>query len=165
MNIQNSLKSDFEWWSRTIEHPFCNIKIDIITTWRFSLMPQLRGGGLRVGIRKPVACGVKMNVVDIHFFEILAAFIGLKIFAKDLSNSQILLCIDNTTAIFYVNRMGGIQFPHLTDVTKQLWQWCEYRHLYVFASYIRSSDNFDADQESRRRYTSRYCVATCRLCL
>jgi hypothetical protein len=48
--------------------------------------------------------------------------------------------------------MGGIQFPHLTDVTKQLWQWCEHKKLFVFASYIRSSENKLADEESRRTH-------------
>ncbi|KAH9641145.1 hypothetical protein HF086_013002 [Spodoptera exigua] len=46
--------------------------------------------------------------------------------------------------------MGGIQFPYLTEITKTLWQWCEQRNIYVFASYIRSSDNIEADAESRR---------------
>lgn len=46
--------------------------------------------------------------------------------------------------------MGGMRFPHLTQLTKELWQWCESRRIHVFASYIRSSDNCVADAESRR---------------
>lgn len=48
--------------------------------------------------------------------------------------------------------MGGIQLPHLTNVTKQLLQWCEHRKLFMYASYIRSSDNSNADWESRRTH-------------
>lgn len=58
--------------------------------------------------------------------------------------------IDNSTAIAYINRMGGIQFPHLSKLSREIWQWCETRGLYVFASYISSVDNYIADAESRR---------------
>lgn len=57
--------------------------------------------------------------------------------------------IDNTTAISYINRMGGIQFPHLNDLARSIWQWCEQRRLWLFASYINTKDNIEADEESR----------------
>lgn len=86
----------------------------------------------------------------INFLELLAAFFGLKCFARDRSSCDILLRIDNTTAISYINRMGSVQFPHLNSLTKQMWQWCEQRDLFIFASYIESNRNIDADRESRR---------------
>lgn len=43
----------------------------------------------------------------INYLELLAAFFGLKCFAKDLREYNILLRIDNTIAIAYINRMGG----------------------------------------------------------
>lgn len=45
--------------------------------------------------------------------------------------------------------MGGIQFPRLNSITRDIWQWCEDRHLWIFGSYIASRDNLDADRESR----------------
>lgn len=48
--------------------------------------------------------------------------------------------------------MGGVQFPHLTSITKELWQWCEERNLFVLASYIRSAENDVADAESRKTH-------------
>lgn len=88
---------------------------------------------------------------SINFLEILAAFFGLKCFAADLRDCQILLHIDNTTAISYINRMGGIQFLNLNEVTRNLWQWCEERNIWVYATYISSSDNVEADFQSRRQ--------------
>lgn len=46
--------------------------------------------------------------------------------------------------------MGGVQFPHLTQIIKNIRQWCEVREIFVYASYIRSADNVVADAESRR---------------
>lgn len=74
---------------------------------------------------------------------------ALKCFAEDSSNCEILLRIDNTTAIAYVNKMGGVQYLGLDKVAKDIWRWCEERNIWLFASYIRSKDNVEADQGSR----------------
>lgn len=71
--------------------------------------------------------------MHVNYFEILAAYFGIKIFAEHLSNCQILLCMDDITAISYINCMRGIQYSHLTKVTKSLWQWYEARNLHVYA--------------------------------
>lgn len=86
----------------------------------------------------------------INLLELKAAFIGLKCFARNKYNSEILLRIDNTVAISYINRMGGIQYTHLNYITRNIWEWCEERRLYIFASYIKSKENVEADEESRR---------------
>ncbi|XP_048486562.1 uncharacterized protein LOC119691092 isoform X1 [Plutella xylostella] len=85
----------------------------------------------------------------INYLELLAAFLGLKSFASELLNCTVLLRIDNTTAISYINRMGGIQFPHLNSLSRDIWQWCEKRDLFLFASYVNTKEN-RADAESRR---------------
>lgn len=45
--------------------------------------------------------------------------------------------------------MGGIQHPNLNNLAKQIWQWCEERGLFIFASYIQSKHNVEADAASR----------------
>lgn len=85
----------------------------------------------------------------INLLELKAAFYTLKCFASDLSDCYILLRLDNTTAISYINHFGPIQYLHLTLMTKQLWRWCEERNIFLFASYITSIDNTIADRESR----------------
>lgn len=56
----------------------------------------------------------KISELDLHinYLELLAVFLALKYFASKQSNCSILLRVDNTTAISYVNRMAGIQYPH-----------------------------------------------------
>lgn len=86
----------------------------------------------------------------INYLELLAIFLALKCLVAEKSNIAILLRVDNTTAISYINRMGGIQFPHLNELARTIWQWCEKRGLWLSASYINSRDNKEADEESRR---------------
>lgn len=85
----------------------------------------------------------------INWLELAAALYGIKSFTKNVTNSNILLRVDNTTAIAYINRMGGIKYKNLNQITRELWQYCESKNLWVFASYINTNDNTEADKESR----------------
>lgn len=46
--------------------------------------------------------------------------------------------------------MGSIQHPHLNDLARNIWQWCEARNIWLYASYINTRDNKEADFESRK---------------
>ncbi|XP_071580154.1 uncharacterized protein [Temnothorax nylanderi] len=85
----------------------------------------------------------------INFLELLAISLALKCFAQNLSNCEILLRVDNTTAISYINRMRGTKVPKLNRLVREIWQWCESKSLWLFASYIPSKENTEADRESR----------------
>lgn len=45
--------------------------------------------------------------------------------------------------------MGSVQFPKLSALSREIWQWCERRNIWIFASYISSGQNYIADEESR----------------
>ena len=90
------------------------------------------------------------SLSSMNFLELKAAFFALKCFAHDRSNCQILLHIDNQTALAYINRMGGVQFQNLNSLAKEIWKWCETRNIWICAKYIASKDNSVADAESRK---------------
>lgn len=52
----------------------------------------------------------------INHLELLAAFHALKCFAGELRHIEILIRIDNTTALSYINKMGGTHVSSLNDV-------------------------------------------------
>lgn len=146
---QKVLKDDFTWWKENISHSFNPIKtfdfkIEIFTD------SSLDGWGANIkGDRTHGFWKAEERGLHINILELKAAFFGLVCYAKNLRNCDILLRIDNTTAISYINRMGGIQFPILNGIAREIWQWCERRDLWIFASYIKSKDNVIADHESR----------------
>lgn len=47
--------------------------------------------------------------------------------------------------------MGSVKFKHLNYITRQIWEWCENKHIFVLASYINTTENFYADKESRSK--------------
>ena len=85
----------------------------------------------------------------INCLELLAAFNGLKSFAVELTRCEIVLKIDNSTAIAYINKMGGTKYQQLNDVAYDIWARCELRRLWIFATYIPSKENTEADMASR----------------
>ncbi|KYN29361.1 hypothetical protein ALC57_01197 [Trachymyrmex cornetzi] len=87
--------------------------------------------------------------LHINALELKAVFNGLRCFAADFRDCDILLRIDNSTAVAYINKFGSVRFPHLSAIAAEIWQWCEKRNNFVFASYIPSLQNNIADAESR----------------
>ena len=53
------------------------------------------------------------------------------------------------TAISYINRIGGVQLPKFNKLARQIWRWCEKRKIWLFASYVPSRFNVEADIASR----------------
>lgn len=85
----------------------------------------------------------------INYLELLATFYVLKCFASHLRECEILIRVDNSTALSYINRMGSIKFSYLSNLAREIWSWCADRDLFIYASYIPSAQNFEADAESR----------------
>lgn len=141
---------DLKWWSRNIMSTLNSLRPD---KFRLEIFTDASRSGWGAFCNNERINGKWKSIelqFHINYLELLAVFFGLKCFARDIRNCSILLRIDNTTALSYINRMGGIQYPHLNNLTREIWQWCETRNLFLTASYIKSVDNKEADEESRR---------------
>ncbi|XP_041975806.1 uncharacterized protein LOC121730731 [Aricia agestis] len=126
MTLPSSLLPDLNWWLSSIMHSNNSIKDDNNYCLEIFSDASTTGWGASCGDQR--ASG-RWSQEEIHFhinqLELLAAYFALKIFSKNYSNCNILMRVDNTTAISYINRMGGIQYPHLSKVARDIWQWCE----------------------------------------
>ncbi|CAK1578331.1 unnamed protein product [Parnassius mnemosyne] len=148
IEIPKTISPDLNWWSSsalTTSNHMRNagFKIKIYTD-----ASQTGWGAVCSENRAHGWWSVSEREFHINYLELLAIFLGLKSSSCNESNCSILLRVDNTTALSYVNRMGGIQFPHLNDITRRIWRWCEERNIVIYASYVNTKDN-RADAESR----------------
>lgn len=150
MTLSNDLQIDFDWWKSHVEKTSCPIKQFKPVIEIFSDASSSGWGVYCNANRTHGNWSNEEKLLHINYLELLAAFFGLKCFAKNLKNCDVLLRIDNTTAIAYINKMGGIQFQNLSNLAKEIWKWCEHRQIWIFASYISSKENIEADWESRR---------------
>ena len=148
MILKSYLQEDFQWWKTNILKGIQPIldsefQLEIFSDASLTGWGAVCDGEKVSGFWK--GCEYKLHINQL---ELKAAFLGLKCFARNSTNCRILLRIDNTTAISYINRMGGIQYPILNKITREIWQWCEARKIGLFASYIKSAENI-ADKYSR----------------
>ena len=85
----------------------------------------------------------------INCLELLAATLALKTFVKDKRGVSVLLKIDNTTAVAYINNHGGTVSRELVSLTRDLWMWCLERNIHIQAQHLPGVLNRTADWESR----------------
>jgi len=150
MKIPSGLQ-DFEWWINILSDPKQSNKIRSGNFAR-EIFSDASLNGWGASWREARTHGWWSDsdkTLHINALELKAAFNALRCFASDLHDCDILLRIDNTTALAYINKFGSIQFPSLSNISRQIWRWCEERNNFVFASYIASVDNTIADAKSR----------------
>ena len=56
---------------------------------------------------------------------------------------------DNTTAVSYINEMGGCKSLECNAIAKMIWSWAITKGIWLSASHISGSVNVDADNLSR----------------
>lgn len=147
--LSEDLQDDFAWWRENIPR-----SVNPIRRFRFEkeIFSDASSSGWGAFCGNEGTHGFwRASEKELHInrLELIAVWMALKCFANDLRNCEILLRVDNTTAIAYVNRMGGVQYAGLSKTAREIWQWCEARKIWIFASYIASKENVDADRESR----------------
>ena len=66
------------------------------------------------------------------------------------ANIHILLLIDNSTTIAYINHRGGTHSKALSDLALEIWDWCIHRQISLHAEHVPGVVNVIADAESRK---------------
>jgi len=89
--------------------------------------------------------------LHINCQELLAATYAIKAFTKSLNNAHVLMQMDNTSAIAYLNKMGGAKQGMLDKHARTLWEWCLSRKITLRAEHIPGRLNVIADAESRAK--------------
>lgn len=84
----------------------------------------------------------------INYLELNAAFLALKAFCDKADNEHVQLYLDNTTAIKYLNKMGGRK-KSLNNLAKNIWLWCMERNIWLSVYHIPGKLNIRADALSR----------------
>ena len=69
----------------------------------------------------------------IHILELQAAFFALKSLCHTVTNAHIQPQLDNTTAVAYLNKMGGCKSMEFDRLAQEIWGWCIQRKIWVSA--------------------------------
>lgn len=149
MELPVDIKPDLEWWYRKIPTTRKSLQNRDFAMTIFTDASTKGWGGHNDRDNVFGKWTDQQRLNHINYLELLAVNLALLGLANNLKDCAILLRIDNTTAISYVNRMGGVSYPNLHELAKKIWGWAEDRNISLTASYIKSSDNIQADYLSR----------------
>ena len=89
------------------------------------------------------------NRDHINVLELRAAYFALKSLASHESELHIQIQLDNSTAVAYINNMGGTKSQQLNDLALEIWHWCISRSIWLSAVHIAGTTNVEADRKSR----------------
>ena len=78
--------------------------------------------------------------------------LGLQSLGRDLSHAYSKIISDNTTAVAYINNIGGSHSPLCNDMARAVWEWCIDRDIWLTASHILGKLNVIADKRDAAVY-------------
>ena len=91
--------------------------------------------------------------MHINILEMKAALIAIQSYLKtdlQLTGKRILLQMDNTTAVAYINKRGGTKPVTLTKVALDIWTLCQSKNITLVAQHLPDAQKSIADVESRQ---------------
>ena len=83
--------------------------------------------------------------MHINALELKASFLVLQTFRLDIKRKHIKVFCNNTTAMNYVNEMGGTESPICNGITTTIWDWCVANDAWITCSHILGKENTMAD--------------------
>ena len=150
MSLSAPSLEDIRWWvnnlpssTRAIYHP--NPDITVYTD------ASGTGWGAKLESGR-TTCGIWSHAETekhINCLELLAIQLALLSLLRDSSSIHVRIMCDNTTAVAYINGMGGSRSLECNTIAKTIWSWAIAKGIWLSAAHIVGSANVDADQLSR----------------
>lgn len=110
MVVPKYIIPELNWWSCKLKNTVNQIKSGNYETTIYTDASTTGWGAVRDNDKIYGFWNESLKRKHINYLELLTVELALKKLAPDLKNCQILLRIDNTTAISYINKMGGVKY-------------------------------------------------------
>ena len=144
--------SDLHWWiSCPVPLPAKSLTLfipDMIITTDSS--ESVWGATSSNGVETYGFWTYKESFLHINVLETLAIYFAFLSLLRNVSNLSIKIKSDSTTAIAYVNNLGGVKSPKICNTIFDIYDFCIKKNLRIEASHISGRLNTRADALSRK---------------
>ena len=130
------------WNGRALLHPSPDLIIETDASW-------MGWGAVCQGVRTGGLWSQMEQKLHIHCLELLAGSFAIQSFTKNRLCVHVRLRMDNTSAVAYLNRLGGTRSLVLSNLALALWEWALTRNIFLSAEHITGNLNVSADWELR----------------
>ena len=103
----------------------------------FTLMLPTQLGGHVYGKSISGSWTVAEQSMHINALELKAILLVLQVFTPFLQGKHIKAYCDNTTAIYYVNEMGGTKSFPCNEFAINIWDWCLKSNAWITCSLLK----------------------------
>ena len=140
---------EIDWWLKNIHGSCKPIRIpppnlQLTTDASSKGWGAVFQGDSTGGLWSPLEAELHINVL-----ELKAIYLGLCSFLDETRNQHIQVYSDNTTAVCYINNLGGVKSIKCHEISKAVWEWAITRNNYISAAHLPGSENTLADEASR----------------
>ena len=92
---------------------------------------------------------IEESHLHINELELKAIEFAVRAFSSCLEGKHVKVESANSTAVTYINSMGGIKSPRCNDIAYQIWSWCIIKNIWLTVIHIASVTNTRTDEKSR----------------
>ena len=148
VTLSNLAQQDLHWWIQNIQNaknPINHPNPTIILESDASNM-----GWGAVYQTKSIGGRWTHNEQQLHInaLKVKAAFFALQTFCQNLRDQHVRVMIDSTTAVTYINNMGGSHSAICNSLAREIWCWCIDSNLWLSAAHLPGTSNIAGDKPS-----------------
>ena len=150
VQLDQTCRNELRWWLHHLE--LWNGKTFITPCPDMTIQSdssKVAWGAVCGSVKTQGMWSAKESALHINVLELQAANFAVQSFTKDKNNIHVHLQLDNTTAVAYLNKMGGTRSKQLEHVTQDIFQYALSRQITITAEHLPGVQNVEADYESR----------------
>lgn len=143
-------RTDLEWWVRNVQCSYKMISHGKPQVILHTDTSKLGWGCECEGLRSGGRWTINESEEHINCLELKAVLFALKSLHFKLTSKHVEVQVDNTTAVAYIRAFGGTTSRVCDQITKNIWQFCIEKDIWLSVSYLPGVENVLADYESRQ---------------
>ena len=148
MQIDQQMKAELLWWIKNVKY-----QIRVIDRKQVDLTVVTDSSTVGWGCQfNEISFNGKWNTSEsklhINALELLAIWMSLRAIRSTICNKNIVVMSDSTTAVSYINNMGGLKSLCCDKIARDIWSLCISINTWITCSYIPGVENA-ADEASR----------------
>ena len=148
--LSSEAVSMLKWWIDHVESSFKPLRREEPTMILKSDSSKTGWGGLveNSSLNTRGFWSYEEQKLHKNYLELKAAFLTIKCFCATKTNLHVKIFLDNMVAVSYIDKMGG-HIKALNTLTRELWEWCIRRNIWLSAANLPGVSNVHADKLSR----------------
>ena len=150
VQLDQTCRNELRWWLHHLE--LWNGKTFITPSPDMAIQSdssKVAWGAVCGSVKTQGMWSATESALYINVLELQAANFAVQSSTKGKNNIHVHLQLDNTTAVAYLNNMGGTRSKQLVHVTQDIFQYVLSRQITITAEHLPRVQNVEADYESR----------------